>query len=68
MYYLNDPIQTLPIEAFNDLNLSNESHYFAVVSKGDEVHIKNQTDLHKVYSSKGYTLYEGITSSAGSDK
>lgn len=58
MYYMNEPIQTTSLETFNDLNLSNESHYFVVVSKGDEVHITHQIDLHKLYSSKSYILYE----------
>jgi hypothetical protein len=58
MYYMNEPIQTTSLEAFNDLNLSNESHYFVVVNKGDEKHITQQIDLHKVYSSKSYVLYE----------
>lgn len=59
MYYMNEPIQTTSLETFNDFNLSNELHYFVVVNKGDEVHITHQTDLHKLYSSKSYILYEG---------
>lgn len=68
MYYMNEPIQTTSLEAFNDLNISNESHYFVVVNKGDEKHITHQSDLHKLYSSKSYVLYEGKSASSNIEK
>ena len=68
MYYMNEPIQTTSLEAFNDLNLSNEPHYFVVVSKGDETHISHQADLHQVYRSKSYILYEGKSTPSNIEK
>jgi len=68
MYYMNEPIHSTSFETFNALNLSNESHYFVVVSKGDEKHITHQANLREVFKSKSYVLYEGNSASSNIEK
>lgn len=57
IYYMNQPITITSMKEFNELNTTTIPHYFAVAGK-DDIPRVDKKNLHSVYESKKYILYE----------